>query len=249
MFDERFNPFRIFGGKKETGVKIDENVTGDVIGTGLGEARVERIKDPKDPDKTLVRRVVETGRLLENPKRMQRRNDHVKKTWTALVASNIPTVRDLQFAKDPRIMYMEDLSREGKSEVISTPDFGIVEYKNETRKGKFYDQRETIKFEIKNIQELNQNLATLYQQLLQEGFHILPKKNGNPSANMFYLVIDKQTQIARVLLWDLTRVKKEMITDQEQYDQIAADNRRAFATFVERMNKYLTTESQLELVM
>lgn len=215
-------------------------VQGEIIGTGLGEARVERLLDGR------VRRVVETKRLIDDPAKLTKRNEHIKRTWSELNASSIPTMTGVEFCDDPRIMIMDDLSRGGQATVISTPDFGKKDYEDETRKGKFFSERENIKFVLSNAQDLSKELSIILQKLVENGFHLLPRKDGKASTNMFYLVIDNNSFKGELLLWDLTRVQHEDNIDEKKLALIRQDNRNAVAAFIGKMNKYLDENSQLD---
>jgi len=123
---------------------------------------------------------------------------------------------------------MTDLTRDDKDALYSIPDWK----RGETRVGELEGNEE--KITISNPEELSVQLANLYKKVVNEGCVI-------NLADAFFLVIDKQSYKAKIMLGDILEIDFVQIVSED----VVEKNYMSFSIFIDEMNAHLSKESRL----
>ncbi|AKM82756.1 TPA: hypothetical protein DD449_00540 [Candidatus Berkelbacteria bacterium] len=149
----------------------------------------------------------------------------------------IPTMRIGEVDGDTRL-FMTDLTRGGKNEVISNMDwesyFG--------RAGKYFQN--DAKFELSNKEELSQNASDIFKQLVTKG---CIARN-----DVFFVIMDKDTKKGQIILGDIYATELYSDSDLKSYStrcKLQSDNFKEMNRFLLEINGHLSDESQIDLTL
>lgn len=224
-----FSPSGELSPIKKTQVRVERV---DSLGVGLGEGTVDKVSvDVMSPSGRSRKMTLAEKRLYDdNPKKW--REDltrQIIQTHSKLKALGLPVVPTLRIDEDrPDSIYMTDLTRDGKADVYSVMDWAMI---NE-RRGKLSNTGKRVL--ISNAEQLSEQISDLYAQACAKSVRLT-------STDIFFLVVDKDTEKARIILGDLSGV--EFPEDQPYAN--AEENHHTLCLFIDYMNERLKLKNQL----
>ncbi len=121
---------------------------------------------------------------------------------------------------------MTDLTEQGKNDVVSAPDWE----KGDTRSGKYAEIEHQV--EISNIGEVEESLATILEQSVVTGCKL-------NMADAFFLVVDKESKKAKVVIADLAEVEFIDTQSLDLREELVATNYNAILQFVRSMRSHI----------
>lgn len=212
----------------------------ETLGVGLSEGTVNRIMVTAFGSGDKSRQITMAEKIFDSKTFEGNRKEAVKKildNHAELKKRKFPTIPTMRIeAEDGETLYMTDLTRNGKSDVYSTPDWAKGEH---GRKGKLEGSEKEI--EIVNPDEISAAVAHLFEKSIKEGCKI-----NYP--DVLFLVVDKQTRKAQVLFGDILEIEFLDLTeaDTETKENFASENYMNFGFFIDEINRHLTQRSLLK---
>ncbi|NQV90265.1 hypothetical protein HQ487_02555 [Candidatus Uhrbacteria bacterium] len=159
---------------------------------------------------------------------------HILKVHKGLRERALPTIVTMRTENGKNNIFMTDLTEQGKNEVVSLPDW----LTGKERKGKYSETEHMV--EIANIHEISESLAIIFEQSIATGC----KFNF---ADVFFLVVDKESKRGKVLLGDLAEIEFVDVGDITERETLADHNYQTILHFVREMRSHLQGEERFSM--
>jgi hypothetical protein len=226
--------------EKVTNIELDEEENPEILGTGLSEGTVTRVHGSIEGAGGRTREIAlaEKSFLLEDTASQEEYIRKILAKHQELKKRGLPTIPTMRIGNidGQNKLLMTDLSQGGQNEVLSDTDWET--YKD--KRGKYYESEK--KFKISNSKDLSQKAADVFRQLVIKGCIA--------HNDVFFLVINKETGIAGLLLGDLHGVKFYSDNSFKEYSSsvdLLEENYAQINEFIDRLNEHLDKESQIDL--
>lgn len=217
--------------KRGARVSIDRT-DAEYLGTGLSEGTVHKVQVEVAGPNDRARTISMAEKTFDHPSHTDEERQaliaHVLGIHRELLERDLPTIPTMRTEKGNKNIMMTDLTENGKNEVVSMPDWVV----GPGRKGKHADTE--YKVEIANVEEVAEHLLRIFEQSVATGCRL-------GDADIFFLVINKDTKKAKVLLGDVWDIKFVDPTNVDVKRDLIASNYESIRLFVKEIRDHINS--------
>lgn len=218
-------------GRRTSEVILDTRYK-ESLGIGFREGQVSRIHVGVYGVNERVRSIWLAEKVFNSPRLETTPEEAVIKTLKihqSLKEKGLPVVPTMRMLESGgRSVFMTDLTKNGKNEVVSVLDF-VQLY---GLKGKFSGKE--IELRLSNSDEVSKQIANLYKISIDKQVII-------QSCDAPFLVIEKDANYGSIILGDLGTVHDDLKVE----DGSPVENLYHLTEFIDRMNKHLRYADQI----